>query len=112
MQRSAKGTDVPQVMTANRLLDGAVVYLAAGSHWCADLDEAEVASTAEAVSRLERAAEAAVRQRWVVGPYLFAVAVDGAAIRPIGQRERIRAAGPTVGTDLPHTTPLPAQPRA
>lgn len=112
MQRTAKGTEIPQVMTANRLLDGAVVYLAPGNRWCADLDEAEVVSTAEGVARLERAAEVAVAQRWIVGPYLFAVTVDGAAVRPIGQRERIRAAGPTVGTDMPHTTPLAAQPRA
>jgi hypothetical protein len=46
------------------------------------------------------AAEAFVRDRIVVNPYLFDVRVDGAGVRPVEEREIIRAAGPTVRLDL------------
>lgn len=96
-----------QVMTANRLLDGAVVYLGSGGAWTEALDAAEIADTDEAASVLEATAKAAVAERRVVGPYLFAVQIVDGRPRPIGQRETIRAAGPTVGTDMPHTTSFP-----
>ncbi len=89
-----------QVMTANRLGDGAVVYLDAEGRWSEHLAEAQVAADAETLNLLERRAEAAVRDREVVGAYLFRVDTADGTPRPIGQREIIRAAGPTVGTDL------------
>lgn len=86
----------PKVMTANRLGDGAVVYLDRRGAWVEALGEALAAGEAEAQTLLERQAEAAVRRREVVGPYLFAVTLEAGVPRPLGQRERIRAAGPTV----------------
>lgn len=95
-----------QVMTANRLGDGAVVYLAGNDKWELTLKAAEVAENEEDATRLEERAGLALKQQKVVGPYLFAVARSGDGIVPVSQREIIRAAGPTVGTDLPETTPL------
>ncbi|UUX49907.1 DUF2849 domain-containing protein [Nisaea acidiphila] len=95
-----------QVMTANRLGDGAVVYLAEDDDWVLSLDAAEIAESEEEAIRLEERAGLAMKQQKVVGPYLFAVSVTGEYVAPISQREIIRAAGPTVGTDLPETTPL------
>ncbi len=89
-----------QVMTANRLDDGAVVYLAPEGAWSERLVEAEVAEDAATLHRLEAEAERAVRGQLVVGPYLFTVALEAEGPRPIGQREIIRAAGPSVGTDF------------
>ena len=89
------------VMTANGLADGAVVYLHASGRWVRDLQQAVVADTAEGCAKLEALAEEAVRKRLVIGPYLFAVSLNESGPQPIVQRERIRAAGPTVGTDLP-----------
>lgn len=95
-----------QIMTANRLGDGAVVYLAADDSWVLSLHDAEVAANEQEAVRLEERAGLAMKQQKVVGPYLFAVSVSEQGISPISQREIIRAAGPTVGTDLPETTPL------
>ena len=90
-----------QVMTANRLSDGVVVYLDAQDRWVEVLGDALVAKTKTAVDALLAGAELAVGARRVVGPYLFAVAATATGIDPISQREHIRSLGPTVGTDFP-----------
>ncbi len=85
-----------QILTANRLTDGRIVYHAADGGWSETLDGARVFAAGE-----REAAEAAGRQgedaRLVVGAYLFPVAAEGGAIRPLSMRERIRAlGGPTI----------------
>lgn len=91
----------PKVMTANRLSDGAVVYLTLSHTWSENFADAHASAEPAEVAGFEATAEAAVRERVVVGTYLFAVSVqaDG-SLTPLGQRERIRAKGPSVGTDL------------
>ena len=93
--------DAVQVLTANRLREGDVVYLAAEGQWTRELEGALlVEGKAEAAERLAEA-ERAVDDRIVVGPYLFAVEVGPDGPSPISQRERIRAAHkPTVGSTL------------
>ena len=89
----------PQILTANRLRDGDVVYWRAGQ-WVGALADAEVfLAPGEAGAALACAGDA-VRDRLVVNPYLFAARVDGDAAHPVEEREIIRAAGPTVRTDL------------
>ena len=95
-----------KVMTANRLGDGAVVYLAEDNDWELALDAAEVADGDVAAAALEARAVVSAARQEVVSTYLFAVSVSEDGIAPVSQREIIRAAGPTVGTDLPTTTPL------
>jgi hypothetical protein len=92
----AKG---PQILTANRLRDGNVVYWRDGQ-WQTALVDAEVFPDREEADRALAAAAEAVLSRLVVNPYLFAVRHDAAAIRPVEEREIIRAAGPTVRPDL------------
>jgi hypothetical protein len=88
-----------QVLTANRLRDGEVVYWRGGA-WVGDLAEAEIfGDEAAAKSALEPAARF-VAERVVVNPYLFAVARDETGVHPLEERERIRAAGPTIRRDL------------
>ncbi len=89
-----------QVMTANRLDDGAVVYLDRRGRWTETLAGASVAESEAACQALQASAAEAVGRQLIVGPYLFEVALEGGIPRPLGQREIIRAAGPTVGTDL------------
>ncbi len=89
-----------KVLTANRLADGAVVYLAEGASWVGDLAHAALAATPEAEAALTATAAAAVKARLVVGAYLMPVVLDGALPRPVSVRERIRAAGPSNRTDL------------
>jgi len=89
-----------KVVTANRLNDGDVVYLAASGAWAEALDAAAVAEDAAGEARLLEQAEADVAARQVVGPYAMPVARDGAALKPLSQREAIRARGPSVRLDL------------
>ena len=90
---------MPQILTANRLIVGEVVYWNESKGWVSRLDEAQVLADSEAEVALARASEA-VRNQEVVAPYLFKVRVESGRIVPVAEREVIRAAGPTVRPDL------------
>jgi uncharacterized protein DUF2849 len=87
---------LPQILTANRLRDGEVVYWRGGT-WTTSLAEAEIFSEKASADAALKAADGSVKDRIVVAPYLFEIRADG---RPVKEREIIRAAGPTVRTDL------------
>ena len=88
-----------QMLTANRLVDGDVVYWRAGG-WVQTFGEADVfAVQADADGALE-AAKKFVTGNVVVNPYLFDVRQEEGGITPVKERELIRAAGPTVRGDL------------
>jgi len=89
-----------KVVTANRLIDGDVVYLTAKGDWSDWLDDSGPAETPEHEAALLDLAAQAVHARLVVDPYLMPVAQDEGHLRPLSQREIIRAAGPSVRTDL------------
>jgi hypothetical protein len=93
-------TEKGQVMTANRLRDGEVVFLNRSGQWSEKIDEATLALEPQAAAALEARATDDVKATLVTGPYLFeAERVDG-RIRAAHFRERIRTLGPTVRTDL------------
>jgi len=94
------------VVTANRLSDGEVVYLAAEGRWTLCLEAALVVGKEESEELLRRA-ERAVAERKVVGPYAFPVVPGPEGIRPTHMKEIIRAAGPTVRRDLGKQAGLP-----
>jgi hypothetical protein len=85
----------PKIMTANRLRDGRIVYLGAVG-WSERFTDASVAETPEQEAAFEARAQADVKARIVVGAYLAPMANDADGPRPLTQRERIRAAGPSV----------------
>ncbi|MDZ4740850.1 MAG: DUF2849 domain-containing protein [Alphaproteobacteria bacterium] len=88
---------MPQVLTANRLSDGEVVYLATDGAWVERIAAAQVfTSPAEGESSLDIGA-AAERELKIVHAYLFDITPAG---KPVKMREIIRAAGPTVRRDL------------
>lgn len=89
-----------QAVTANRLIDGEVVYFTADGGWSLRLADATVADGKEASQALLARAEPDVENRIVVEPYLFEVTTDSARVQPVSVREQIRMAGPTVRTDL------------
>jgi len=97
---------MPNVVTANRLTDGIVVYLAADGEWTEQIANARVADTEEETKALEAEAENAVRERRVVAVYPMAVALKDGAIDPISVRERIRAAHRTTLTKDWYDVPL------
>lgn len=90
-----------KAITANRLRDGEVVFLKAEGVWVERLDEAtlyEDAATAEAALAAARAQ--ADRDRFGVDVYAFDLTLKDGRPTPVKTRERIRALGPTVRTDL------------
>ncbi len=89
-----------QVITANRLADGLVVYLRGADdslEWCTDITKARTLETAEVEAFLVRAGEF-VDNNEVIDPYAFEVINK---FEPLTQREVTRAHGPTIryGTD-------------
>lgn len=87
-----------QIATANRLTDGAVVFLGYDGDWTRDIDDARIAEREDDIAELLVEAEAAPS---VVGAYLIDVEVrseEGASrfVRPERYRERIRAFGPSI----------------
>jgi hypothetical protein len=90
---------MPQVLTANRLRIGEVVYWGNGRGWVERLDEAQLLADSEAETALKGAADW-VRKGEVVAPYLFDVQLKDGAVVPVKMREAIRAAGPSVRPDL------------
>lgn len=86
-----------QIATANRLLDGAVVFLGYDGQWTRRIDDARVAEQEDDIADLESEAAASAE---CVGAYLIDVEVRSAEgsnrfVRPAKYRERIRAFGPT-----------------
>src|SRR3569832_998868 len=103
---------MPQMLTANRLKDGDVLYWKSGA-WVESLKDGEVFRDAAPADTALAAAQAYVGDNVVVNPYLFDVRVDASGIHPVKEREIIRAAGPSVHDDLgkqatdPSVRPVP-----
>src|SRR5215510_11734806 len=91
---------MPQVLTANRLSVGEVVYWNTTNGWVAHLHDAEILPDDKAESVLKDAGARGVQERQVVNPYLFEVRVNGSSVVPVKTRETIRAAGPSARRDL------------
>lgn len=84
-----------QAITANRLLDGEVVYFTEQKEWVEDFASACIVAKDQAAALLA-AATAGDFEAHIIEPYLFEVA-DG---KPVSVREIIRAKGPTCATHL------------
>ncbi|WP_298431081.1 DUF2849 domain-containing protein [uncultured Jannaschia sp.] len=82
----------PKVVTANRLLEGDVVYLSAADTWVTALSDAEML-TDEAVA--EARLLDALAQPHIVGAYLAEVTRTENGPAPVHFREAFRASGPT-----------------
>lgn len=89
-----------QVISANRLSDGIVVYLAADNSWSELISGSVIALDETAANTMLETARQAVQDRVVVDPYLIDVAEVDGEVRPIKYREFIRATGPSVRPDL------------
>lgn len=81
----------PQVITANRLSDGAVVYFTSDKGWSVSFADGAVWNDQETAEAALNESKEWVKARIVVEPYLFDVAITEAGPKPISARERIRA---------------------
>ncbi|MGV1014757.1 MAG: DUF2849 domain-containing protein, partial [Methyloceanibacter sp.] len=82
----------PNVVTANRLTDGIVVYLAPDGSWTEDIARARLAETEEETKVLEDEGKKAEKARQVVAVYPMPVEIKDGTVDPLSVRERIRAA--------------------
>lgn len=87
-----------QVVTANRLIDGRVVFRDAEGRWLEAFAAAAVLTPEAAAAAIAAAAEDVAARR-IVDPYAVAlIDLDGRPT-PATMRERIRASGPTSGSE-------------
>lgn len=83
---------MPNVITANDLRTGAVVYLDGAGNWVGALADAAPISDDSERTRLEAFALAALERNVVTAVYAFDVRIANGSIEPVSVRERIRAA--------------------
>jgi hypothetical protein len=94
------------VVTANRLTDGIVVYLAPDGSWVEDIARARIASNENETKALEDVAAKNVKARKVVAVYPMEVALVDGAVDPLSVREKIRASHRTTLTKDWYDVPL------
>jgi hypothetical protein len=88
----------PSIVTANRTIDGAVIYRTAAKAWSTNLSDAAIVRTAEEARAL--LTESVADDIGAVGAYIAPVEIkDSGKIKPGNLRERIRLQGVTI--DLP-----------
>jgi hypothetical protein len=88
----------PQMLTANCLRQGDVVYWKDGD-WVLEFKEGQVFADPAAANAALEAAQAFVTGNKVVAPYLFEVREVHGKIHPVKEREIIRGLGPSIRTD-------------
>lgn len=84
-----------KVITANRLLNGDVVWLGENGSWVERITLARTFEGKDQVDEGLTIGQAAEKNQEVVGVYEMDVTLEDGVIVPVRLRERIRAAGPT-----------------
>lgn len=91
---------MPDVISANRLADGLVVFQTQDQNWSEDFNRAAVWPDAAVTSAALARAKEDEQANLVVEPYAVPVDVRNGHVAPKALREAIRAAGPTIRRDL------------
>jgi hypothetical protein len=89
-----------EMITANRLSDGLVVFLDAGGGWSEDFHKGAIVADAQAKAKALALAAQSADDNLVVDPYPIELELRAGHLAPKALREHIRATGPTVRTDL------------
>ena len=97
----SKNAPQRSILTANRLGDGAVIFLDFEGAWSEAIDEALVALSPDEMRALEDRGAYDSAHNLVVEPYLVEIRELAGRIEPIRYRERVRAGGPTILEDVP-----------
>ena len=87
-----------QMIIANRLVDGRVVFMDADAAWVDSIEDGVLLESQAEIDRLMGKATQAVEDCVIVEPYLIEVVVENGARRPVESREAIRAFGPSART--------------
>lgn len=106
----SKRAPTTSVLTANRLQDGTVVFLAADGAWVENIEGAAIARSVQETQALEAQGARDAARNLVVEPYLAEVREAGGHLVPLRARERVRVDGPSILGDVPgYSAPLPAR---
>jgi Protein of unknown function (DUF2849) len=89
-----------EMITANRLPDGLVVFLDPQGGWTEDFHRAAILEDTAAKANALTQAAVAAQANLVVDPYPIELELRAGHLAPKALREWIRATGPTVRTDL------------
>ncbi len=95
-----------QIVTANRLTDGAVVYYGADHTWSQWIADAVVSDGSSDAGSTLALAKADAFTNGIVEPYLVDVYREAQTIKPVRYREAIRARGPSIYTGSKHRMPV------
>ncbi len=87
---------MPQMIIANTLSDGFVVFLREDGSWASDIAEGALAETDAEAEALLATAKQSEADNVVIDPYLIPVEIDNGERKPTEYREYIRATGPSV----------------
>jgi len=87
---------MPKIISANRLVDGTVVYRSPSGAWAEALDRAEFFTDDSSAQKGLTSARDDVTRNLVLDPFLVEVAAEAHGPRPARLRDRIRARGPTI----------------
>jgi hypothetical protein len=85
-----------QMIIANTLSDGFVVFLTPENGWAHDISEGAIAETDEQAEKLLATGKQAEADNIVIDPYLIPIEIVAGERRPTEYREYIRATGPSV----------------
>jgi len=91
---------MPEMITANRLSDGLVVFLDAHLNWVEAFGAAAIFADEAAKTAALEEAKMSERRNEVVDPYGVEMVVRNGHFAPKALREAIRANGPTIRRDL------------
>lgn len=91
---------MPDVITASRLADGLVVFLAEDGTWVEDFNRAAILADKTASAEALKRAQGDEAANLVVESYAVALVERNGHYAPKALREAIRVAGPTIRRDL------------
>jgi hypothetical protein len=107
----SKSSGHVQVLTANRLGDGAVVFLNFDGDWVATLAGVVIARSPDEARGLAARGLFDAGRNLVVDPYLVEMREVAGALLPLRQRDRVRLDGPSILDDVPgYTAPAACPP--
>ncbi|KZL09486.1 hypothetical protein PsAD2_04088 [Pseudovibrio axinellae] len=89
-----------KTITANRLVDGDVVWLGRNGDWVEFVEAAWILNSEEEMRAAEEFAKAGEASQYVLGTYAIDLELKDGHLQPTALKERIRAKGPTTRLDL------------
>jgi hypothetical protein len=89
-----------EIITANRLIDGVVLFQDADGGWSEDFGRAAILPDAEAAKAALALAKHDEARNLIVEPYAVVVELRNGHFAPKALRELIRACGPTIHPEL------------